>query len=117
MEAADAIIFGTPVYFHNVTAQLKAIIDRTFCLLIKMRLKGKVAAPIMALRRIGAGTTRNLLYGFFLTQGMIPVQGAAGYGLKKGEVRQGFGGGRDITAMEEARKVGTDIVDLLHKLS
>ena len=117
MEAADAIILGTPVYFHNVSAQLKAIMDRTFVLLIKTRLKGKVAAPITALRRIGAGTTRNLLYGFFLAQGMIPVRGAAGYGSGKGEVREGFGGGRNISAMEEARNVGTDIVDLLKKLS
>ncbi len=117
MEAANAIILGTPVYFHNVSAQIKAIMDRTFVLLIKMRLKGKVAAPITALRRIGAGTTRNLLYGFFLAQGMIPVRGAAGYGSGKGEVRHGFGGGRDISAMEEARNVGTDIVDLLQRLS
>jgi multimeric flavodoxin WrbA len=117
MEAADAIILGTPVYFHNVSAQAKAIIDRTFVLLQKMRLKGKVAAPITALRRIGAGTTRNLLYGFFLAQGMIPVRGAAGYGPEKGEVRQGFGAGREISAMEEARNVGTDIVDLLRKLA
>ncbi len=117
MEAANAIILGTPVYFHNVSAQAKAIMDRTFVLLIKMRLKGKVAAPITALRRIGAGTTRNLLYGFFLAQGMVPVRGAAGYGPGKGEVRQGFGGGRDISAMEEARNVGTDVVDLLQKLS
>jgi len=117
MEAANAIILGTPVYFHNVSAQLKAIMDRTFVLLIKMRLKGKVAAPITALRRIGAGTTRNLLYGFFLAQGMIPVRGAAGYGSGKGEVREGFGGGRNISAMEEARNVGTDIVDLLKRIS
>jgi multimeric flavodoxin WrbA len=117
MEEADAIILGTPVYFHNVSAQLKAIMDRTFVFLIRMRLKGKVAAPITALRRIGAGTTRNLLYGFFLAHGMTPVRGAAGYGPEKGEVRQGFGGGRDISAMEEARNVGMDIVDLLQKLS
>ncbi len=117
MEAADAIILGTPVYFHNVSAQLKAIMDRTFVLLIKTRLKGKVAAPITALRRIGAGTTRNLLYGFFLAQGMIPVRGAAGYGSGKGEVREGFGGGRNISAIEEARNVGTDIVDLLKRIS
>ena len=31
MEKADGIIFGTPVYFVNVSAQAKAIIDRTYC--------------------------------------------------------------------------------------
>ena len=117
MEAADAIIYGSPVYFHNVSAQVKAIMDRTFLLLQKMRLKGKVAAPVLALRRVGAGQTRNLLYGYFLAQGMIPVRGAIGYGPEKGEVREGVGGSRDLSAMEEARGTGTDIVQLLQRLS
>jgi multimeric flavodoxin WrbA len=117
MEASDAIIFGTPVYFHNVTAQAKAIMDRTFLFLTDLRLKGKVAAPILALRRVGAGQTRNLLYGYFVAQGMIPVRGAIGYGPEKGEVREGVGGTRDLSAMEEARMVGTDIVQLLQRLS
>ena len=29
---SDGIIFGTPVYFWDVTAQTKAVIDRTFAL-------------------------------------------------------------------------------------
>src|SRR3972149_6417042 len=33
MEWADAIVFGSPVSFNYVTAQAKAIIDRTFCYL------------------------------------------------------------------------------------
>ena len=32
MIAADGIIFGTPVYFYGMTAQAKAIIDRTISL-------------------------------------------------------------------------------------
>src|SRR4030042_1967354 len=94
MEKADAILFGTPVYFHNVAAQAKAVMDRTFLFLATMRLKGKVAAPILALRRVGAGQTRNLLYGYFLAQGMIPIRGAVGYGREKGDVRTGVGGSR-----------------------
>jgi multimeric flavodoxin WrbA len=116
MEKADAIIFGSPVYFQNVTAQAKAIIDRTFLFLASMRLKGKVAAPILALRRVGAGQARNLLYGYFLAQGMIPVRGAVGYGREKGEVRTGVGGSRDLSAMEEARCVGLDTVRMLRRI-
>ena len=117
MEAADAIVFGTPVYFHNVTAQAKAIMDRTFVFLMDMRLKGKIVAPIVALRRVGAGQTRNLLYGYFVAQGKIPVRGAIGYGPEKGDVREGVGGTRDLSAMEEARSVGADIVRLLQQIS
>ena len=32
MEEADGIIFGTPVYFYNMTAQGKTVIDRTMAL-------------------------------------------------------------------------------------
>jgi multimeric flavodoxin WrbA len=117
LEAADAIIFGSPVYFGSVSAQAKAIMDRTFAHLMNRRLKGKVAAPVLALRRVGAGQTRNLLYGFFMAHGMIPVRGAIGYGREKGEVQQGVGGSPGSTAMEEARNVGTDIVEMMQRLS
>jgi multimeric flavodoxin WrbA len=116
-EAADAIIFGSPVYFGTVSAQAKVIMDRTFSLLMDRRLKGKVAAPILAVRRVGAGQTRNLLYGFFMAHGMLPVRGAIGYGREKGEVKEGVGGSPGLSAMEEAKKVGTDIVEMVRTLS
>ncbi|MCX7911878.1 MAG: flavodoxin family protein [Dehalococcoidales bacterium] len=117
MEWADAIVFGSPVYFNYVTAQAKAIIDRTFCYLASRRLQGKVAAPVLALRRIGGGQTRVQLFGWFISQGMIPVRGAIGYGAQKGEVRTGVGGGINVTALEEARQTGKDIIAMLKRLS
>jgi multimeric flavodoxin WrbA len=117
LEAADAVIFGTPVYFHNVTAQAKAIMDRMFLFLPDRRLKGKVVAPIVALRRVGAAQTQNLLYGFFIAQGMIPVRAAIGYGREKGDVKQGVGGSIDLSALEEARNVGLEVIQILQKLS
>jgi multimeric flavodoxin WrbA len=116
LEAADAVIFGTPVYFTSVTAQAKAIMDRTFLFLSDRRLKGKVVAPIIALRRVGAAQTRNLLYGFFIAQGMIPVRAAIGYGREKGDVKQGVGGAQDLSALEEARNAGLEVVQMLQKL-
>jgi multimeric flavodoxin WrbA len=32
MVEADGIVFGTPIYFYNMTAQAKAIVDRTIAL-------------------------------------------------------------------------------------
>lgn len=117
MEEADGILFGTPVYFHNYTAQAKAIIDRTFCFLRDHPLKGKVAAPVLAVRKIGAGQTRVQIYGWFLSQGMIPVRGAIGYGREKGDVRTGEGANIGMTAMQEARNTGLEVVEMIQKLS
>jgi multimeric flavodoxin WrbA len=113
---ADAIIFGTPVYFCNVSAQAKAIMDRTYLFLGDKRLRGKVAAPIMAVRRVGAGQTRTLLYSYFMSQGMIVARGAIGYGREKGEVKQGVGGAHGVSALEEASSVGLDVVQMVQQL-
>jgi multimeric flavodoxin WrbA len=117
MEAADAILFGTPVYFHSYTAQAKAIIDRTFCYLRDHNLKGKVAAPVLALRKIGAGQTRVQIYGWFLSQGMVPVRGAIAYAREKGDAHTAEGANIGMTAMEEARGTGREVVEMLNKLS
>ncbi len=116
MDWADAIAFGSPVYFNYVTAQAKAVIDRTFCYLFSRKLAGKVAAPVLSLRRIGAGQTRVQVQGWFITQGMVALRGAIGYGPEKGEVRQGVGGGIGTSAMDECRATGKEIVAWLKKL-
>jgi multimeric flavodoxin WrbA len=116
MEWADAIVFGSPVYFNYVTAQAKAVIDRTFCYLFGHKLAGKVAAPVLALRRIGAGQTRVQVQGWFITQGMVALRGAIGYGPGKGEVRTGVGGGIGVSAMDECRNTGKEIIEMLKKL-
>jgi multimeric flavodoxin WrbA len=117
LEAVDAIIFGSPVYFGSVSAQAKAIMDRTFVLLQDRKLKGKVAAPVLAARRVNAGQTRNLLYGFFMAHGMLPVRGAIGYGREKGEVKNGVGASIGLSALEEAKNVGTDVVEMVRQFS
>jgi len=48
---------------------------------------------------------------------MIPVRAAIGYGREKGDVKQGVGGSIDLSALEEARNVGLEVVRMLQKLS
>ena len=48
LEEADGIILGTPSYFNNVSAQAKAVMDRTYLSLLHGKLRGKVAAAIVA---------------------------------------------------------------------
>ncbi|MFH1381634.1 MAG: flavodoxin family protein [Chloroflexota bacterium] len=126
MEAADAIILGTPVYFMNVSAQMKTIMDRTYMFLGKRdakmrepgvrRLRDKVAGGIVVTRRVGAGQVKALLSNFFLSHGMITANIGIGYGRDKGEVKQGAGGGAGRTAIEEAREVGNNVIRMLKML-
>ena len=116
MERADGIILGSPVYFGSVSAQTKAIMDRMFSLLRQRSLKDKIAGALVVTRRVGAIQARSLLYSFCIAQGMIVAGGAIGYGREAGDVLTGVGGGIDMTAMDEARLMATNVVRLASKL-
>lgn len=117
MLAADALLLGSPVYFNSVTAQAKAVMDRAFCFLFHHDLKGKAAGSVLALRRVGASQTRSQINTWFISQGMIPLRGAIGYGAKIGEVKTGTGAGIGSTAMEEAAALGIEAVEMINRLS
>lgn len=117
LEQADGVIFGTPVYFANVSAQAKAIMDRTHPLLRTGKLRGKAAAAIVAVRRLGAGQVLSILYTFFVAQRMIVAGGGVGFGREKGAVREGVGGSSSLSALEEARAVGRNIVRMVKQLA
>ena len=117
LENADGIIFGTPVYFNNVSAQAKAVIDRTYALLWTGKLRGKVAGAAVAVRRVGAGQVLSLLYSWFTVQRMITAGGCIGYGRDTGEVREGPGGGPGSTALGEAGAIGKAMVRMVNRVS
>ena len=117
LELADGLIFGTPVYFLNVSAQAKAVMDRTYAILGTRGLRGKVAAALVAVRRVGAGQVLSLLYSYFNVHRMIIAGGGIGYGREKGEVRQGVGGSPTLSALEEARAVGRNVFRMVERLS
>jgi multimeric flavodoxin WrbA len=116
MENADGIIIASPVYFHNVSAQAKIVMDRTFAFLKKHNLQGKVGGAIVTVRRIGGSQTRAMIYDFFIAHHMVVAGGAAGDGPNPGDVLTGVGGGINISAMDEARLLGGDMVAMLRKL-
>jgi multimeric flavodoxin WrbA len=117
LERADGIIIGSPVYFGSVSAQGKAVMDRMFALLQRRALKGKVAGALVVTRRVGAVQARSLIYSFCIAQGMIVAGGAIGYGREPGDVLTGVGGGIDMSAMEEARVLGANVVQLVKRLA
>jgi multimeric flavodoxin WrbA len=117
LDRADAIIFGSPVYFGSVSAQMKAIMDRMFALLGRRSMKGKVAGTLVVTRRVGAIQARSLLNSFCIAQGLIVAGGAIGYGREIGDVLTGVGGGIDMSAMDEARMLGISVLELTQQLT
>jgi multimeric flavodoxin WrbA len=91
MLQADAIVLGSPTYFSDVTAEIKALIDRAGFVAMAngSALAGKIGAAVVAVRRGGAChvfDTMNHL--FFISQMVVPgsTYWNMGYGLEPGQV-------------------------------
>ena len=98
---ADGIIFGTPVYFGTVSAQAKALIDRTLVFTAQVELRNKAAGVVVTTGRTGATSAFTVFSIFINAQRMILVGVAIGFGgTKKGEIRN------DKRGMIEAEALG-----------
>ena len=92
MIEADGIIIGSPVYFSNVTSEVKAFMDRAG-LVARANdylLDKKVGAAVLAVRRAGATFAFSAINFFFFIQQMI-VPGSIywnlGIGREPGDVQ------------------------------
>jgi multimeric flavodoxin WrbA len=89
--AADAVILGSPTYFTDVSAEMKALLDRAGMVGIANggALQGKIGAAVVAVRRGGATHAFDSINHMFLMSSMI-VPGSIywnfGKGLEKGDV-------------------------------
>ncbi len=90
MIKAEGIILGSPVYFTDVTAEMKALIDRAgFVSMANGGMyKNKVGAIVVAVRRSGAIHTLDTMSHFFLAGQMIIIGRGIGLGRDKGEVEK-----------------------------
>ena len=80
MVGADGIIFGTPVYFYGMTAQAKAVMDRTIALNQPDRnLGSKVCGVVACAGSLGlADVLKN--YSFYIVQRqMLPAFQVSAY--------------------------------------
>jgi multimeric flavodoxin WrbA len=75
--SCDALIIGSPAYYRNVTAQLKALFDRCYGFGERRPLEGKVGGAIAVGRGEGGGQSivLNIIHNFFLSSGAICVPG------------------------------------------
>ncbi|WP_018125519.1 flavodoxin family protein [Desulfovibrio oxyclinae] len=87
---ADALVFGSPTYFSDVSAELKAVLDRAGYVGLANGglLRGKIGAAVVAVRRGGGIHVYDSINHMFLMSQMI-VPGSIywnlGYGLNKAE--------------------------------
>lgn len=132
MKAADGIILGSPDYFANVSARMKAFIDRTRPLhMTANALKGKVGgmAVTSGLDDCGAEEALGVLDRFFATHEMLVVHPRPlGPVMGNGATASQFAGlddeGRirwrrvqdDAAAFAFARQLGADMVELVARL-
>jgi len=117
MVEADGIILGSPVYFLDVTAEMKALIDRAgFVSMANGGLyRRRAGMAVAAVRRSGGSRTIDTMLHFLLAGGMVvPGFPVIGVGREIGDVsrdEEGIGRARDagknmawlIKATEKAR--------------
>jgi len=98
---ADGVVLGSPTYFTDVTAEMKALIDRTGLVAIAndAMLKRKVGAAVVAVRRAGSTHVFDSMNHLFLISQMI-IPGSCywnvGIGLEKGDVEKDEEGTRTM---------------------
>lgn len=106
MREADGIILGSPTYFTDVSAEMKALIDRAGYVTLSngAQLRRKVGAGVVAVRRGGATHVFDTMNHFFQISQMI-IPGSTywnmGYGLTPGQVKEDEEGMRNMQNLGE----------------
>ncbi|HNW33298.1 MAG TPA: flavodoxin family protein [Candidatus Ozemobacteraceae bacterium] len=115
MDKADAIILGSPTYFADVSAEMKALIDRAGFVggANEKMWRRKVGAAVVAVRRCGAIHVFDTINHFFLISEMI-IAGSSywnmGIGLEAGGVSS------DEEGIDTMKTLGRNMAWLLKKL-
>jgi multimeric flavodoxin WrbA len=115
MHQAEGILLGSPTYIADVTASMKALVERST---IVSRANGemfkrKVGAAVVAVRRAGAIHAFSSLNYFFLINQMIIVGSSywnIGIGMAPGDVRN------DREGLQTMKTLGQNMAWLLKKI-
>jgi multimeric flavodoxin WrbA len=109
MLTADGIIFGTPVYFYNMAAQCKTVIDRTNALGHPERnLHNKVGGIVVVGASQGNISAIKDLGFYFVSRKMLYAGYISAYGMAEGDVRQ------LPKCLEATRNLGRGMVKLIN---
>ncbi len=110
--AADGIVLGSPSYFQDVTAEMKALIDRAgFVGLANERMyKNKIGATLSCFRRSGGMHTIESMNHFFFSNEIIIAGRAMCVARDKGDVE------KDEEGVQAARTLGQRVAWMIKKL-
>jgi multimeric flavodoxin WrbA len=116
MDEADGILLGSPTYFADVSAGMKALIER--CGMVgganNKMYRRKVGASVVAVRRAGAIHVFNSLNYFFTINEMI-IPGSTywniGIGRQPGEVNS------DAEGVQTMKNLGKNMAWLMKKIN
>lgn len=116
MLEADGIILGSPTYFSNMSAEMKALVDRAGFVSMANGglLRRKVGAAVSALRRAGAiHTIDSINHLFFISQMIVPGSSYwnLGFGMGEGDVES------DAEGMHTMQVLGENMAWLLKKIN
>lgn len=113
---SDAFLIGSPVYYRNVSAQLKALFDRSHGYAREKLFDGKPVGALTVGRGEGGGQAMALmiLYNFALSSGAVSVPGE----LNGVSARAGDPG--DILTqtkrLDQAKALARNVMDCAEKL-
>ena len=112
IRSADAIIFGTPVYFAQMTGQMKQFVDRFYALIdgeYRPRVKaGKKAAVIITQGDTNPASFTGIIGTFEFAMSYLSIP------ITEQLIVPGLDGPKDVeknpSAMNEATRIGRDLV-------
>lgn len=113
MVEADGILLGSPVYSADVSAKMKAFLERAGVVTNPGLLRHKVGAAVAAVRRGGGMTTVDTMNHFMLNKEMIVVGSTywnMAYGKHIGDVLS------DDEGMANMRNLGENMAWLIKQL-
>jgi len=97
---ADAIVLGSPIYFYSMTAQAKAIMDRTIALNRPERsLANKIGSAVVVAGSLGLAEALKDIYFYYVTRQVLPANYVAAYAGPEG----------DVAKLEKCNKAAKDL--------
>jgi multimeric flavodoxin WrbA len=108
MVAADGIILGTPIYFWGMTAQAKAVIDRTISLGQPGRnLSNKVCGVVSSCGSLGMVSGLKDFSYYIIQRRMLPANQVSAYLMGPDDLK------KMPKCLEELNKLGRQMVALV----